>query len=59
MAGIEPASERIDPQISTSVVGCWIRQLAYKRQKTNWLAARAQELLFHTGSSIVCGTPTF
>ena len=33
MAGIEPASERIDPQISTSVVGCWIRQLAYKRQK--------------------------
>jgi hypothetical protein len=33
MAGIEPASERIDPRISTSVVTCWIHQLAYQRQK--------------------------
>ena len=59
MAGIEPASERIDPQISTSVVGCWIRQLVYKRQKTNWLTAGTRKLLFHTGSGIMCGTPTF
>jgi hypothetical protein len=33
MAGIEPASERIDPRISTSLVGCLVHQLAYDRQK--------------------------
>jgi hypothetical protein len=33
MAGIEPASERLDPRISTSVVTCWFHPLAYQRQK--------------------------
>jgi hypothetical protein len=33
MAGIEPASERIEPRISTSIVGCKIHQVGYKRQK--------------------------
>ena len=41
MAGIEPASERIDPRISTSVVGCEIRQLAYKRQKAQLVNRRS------------------
>ncbi len=35
MAGIEPASERLDPQISTSVVGCACRPVSYNRQKTS------------------------
>jgi len=34
MAGIEPASERIDPRISTSVVGRDVHLLDYKRQKS-------------------------
>jgi hypothetical protein len=33
MAGIEPASERIVPRTSTSVVFCDRRQAGYKRQK--------------------------
>ena len=33
MAGIEPASERLDPQISTSVAGCLCRQVSHIRQR--------------------------
>jgi hypothetical protein len=32
MAGIEPASERIEPRISTSLVACLFRQVADNRQ---------------------------
>jgi len=41
MAGIEPASERLDPRISTSVVGC-SRSSASRLtdQTTSRLAAR-------------------
>ncbi len=41
MAGIEPASERLDPQISTSVVGCYFRLLAYKRQEAQQVNRRS------------------
>ncbi len=53
MAGIEPASERIDPRNSTSVA-CRI----LSPQGSRWASNPAASCeLFRTFSSIMCGTP--
>jgi len=57
MAGIEPASERLDPRKSTSVA-CWgCRRRSLKRQ--NWPAASRLDpkILFRAVSGVVRGTP--
>ena len=58
MAGIEPASERIDRRTSTSVVDCLgCRRQHYKRPKvTAWLSAEARKPLLGTFSDILCRT---
>jgi len=53
MAGIEPASERIDPRKSTSVVG---RGLSSQRPHPTG-TLYDQPLIFRTCSGVVCGTP--
>ena len=58
MAGIEPASESLDPRMSTSVVACSFSPFGPQATKDhNWLATGALKLLFHTVSGVMCGTP--
>jgi len=59
MAGIEPASERIDPRISTSVFG-WFFSLA-SDQPTKRKTSQPFGLLtlFHVPHGKVHGIPTF
>jgi len=60
MAGIEPASERIDPRTSTSLSVCSFSPNLLQMEKVQvWPAAGARKPLFHTFSSLPCGTPTF
>jgi len=60
MAGLEPASERIDPRISTSVVAYWYSPITPQAAKmVIWLATGTRKPLFRPVSSIPNGTPTF
>jgi hypothetical protein len=60
MAGIEPASERIDPQISTSVVILYFSLYGSRMtMKAIQPATGTRKPLFRTVSGVTCGTPTF
>jgi len=57
MAGIEPASERLEPRTSTSVVGLVCRWQPSEGQ--NWLQASrlSPKALFRADRGVPCGTP--
>jgi len=63
MAGVEPASERIGPQKSTSVVDRYalysaITRLVHERQRTRQASRQGPRALFRTFSGVTCGTLT-
>jgi hypothetical protein len=57
MAGIEPASERIGPRTSTSVVDLACRWWLQDRQKRSPASRMSPRARFRTGSGFRCGTP--
>ena len=59
MAGIEPASERIDPRISTSVVDLDFRQVAQDQQKRQSASHLNPKALFRINHGSSYGTPAF
>ncbi len=56
MAGIEPASERIVPRTSTSVVFCDCRQASYKKQKLMLNQSFEPESSSYTQLTTSCAT---
>jgi hypothetical protein len=64
MAGVEPASERLGPQKSTSLVGRCARfgaitQVIHERQETHPASRQGSKALFRMVSGVTCGTLTF
>jgi len=56
MAGIEPASERLDPRKSTSVAGWACRHRSFSRQTWPAASRSGPKALFRAVSSIMRGT---
>ncbi len=57
MAGIEPASERLNPRISTSVVALICRQRNPEQQNDPPAIRWDPKVLFCTGRESLCSTP--
>jgi len=58
MAGIEPASERIDPRTTTSLV-CFLCHLILRnKQKQDEISRSDPKALFHAPRDMVHGTST-
>jgi hypothetical protein len=58
MAGIEPASERIDPRTSTSVVDLGFHLSFRDQQKKRQAIRSGPKAFFHTDHGYLHGTPT-
>ena len=59
MAGIEPASERIDRQISTSVVDLFSRRPIHDQQNERPASRLDPKVLFHAAHGKLHGTCAF
>jgi len=57
MAGIEPASERIDPRTSTSVVDLQFHPTFREQQKKRQAIHSGPRAFFHANCGILHGTP--
>jgi hypothetical protein len=58
MAGIEPASEQLDPRTSTSVVRFLSRHSTKKEQKRRTASRLSPKALFRTTRDLLYGTST-
>jgi len=58
MAGIEPASERIDPRTPTSVVCFWCHLVDQNKQNFYKISRSDPKVLFHTLRDVMYGTST-